>query len=95
MSASEAQLLAAWPQLARLRPRMAAHARTSLHRYRGEDWFVVEDPASGQVHRLRPDAQRVPGPHSLSSRHWGPQRPLRHFCATVQSPSPWQQPAMA
>lgn len=43
-----------WYRVARLRPRLAREARFHRHRYRGEVWWVVRDPASGRVQRLTP-----------------------------------------
>ena len=43
-----------WYRVAGLRPRFASEARLHRHRYRGDVWWVVRDPASGGVHRLTP-----------------------------------------
>ena len=43
-----------WYRVAELRPRLARESRFHRHRYRGELWWVVRDPASGRVHRLTP-----------------------------------------
>ncbi len=45
-----------WYRVAALRPRLRGHARFHRHRYRGQRWYVLEDRASGRVHRLRPAA---------------------------------------
>jgi putative peptide zinc metalloprotease protein len=53
---SEPFLSASWYRVATLRPKLREHARVERHRYRGHPWYVVRDPASGQVHRLSPAA---------------------------------------
>lgn len=51
-----------WHNVANLRPRLSNHARIHSHVYRGQHWFVIQDPASGRHHRLSPQA------HTLVSR---------------------------
>ncbi|MBW8844932.1 MAG: hypothetical protein JF607_08185 [Burkholderiales bacterium] len=46
-----------WYRVAALRPRLLARARLHRHRYRGELWYLLQDPASGKVHRFRPAAR--------------------------------------
>ena len=42
-----------WHRVARLRPRLRAQARLYRHRYRGELWYLLQDPATGRfVHVL-------------------------------------------
>ena len=41
----------AWYRVAALKPRLRPHARLYRHRYRGEVWYLLQDPASGRVHR--------------------------------------------
>lgn len=48
-----------WYRVAGLRPRLRAHARLSRHRYRGELWYMLQDPASGKVHRFTPAARLI------------------------------------
>lgn len=43
-----------WHRVARLRPRLQAHAETARHRDRGETWYSLRNAASGQVHRCSP-----------------------------------------
>jgi len=50
-----------WYRVASLRPRLAGEARFHRHRYRGEVWWVVRDPASGRVHRLTPAIHALAG----------------------------------
>jgi len=35
-----------------LRPRLHDHLRVRVHRYRGEPWYVVEDPVANRFHRF-------------------------------------------
>ena len=51
---SEAFLSAAWYRVAKLVPRLSARAQVHRHRYRGEAWYVLQDHASGRVHRFTP-----------------------------------------
>jgi putative peptide zinc metalloprotease protein len=44
----------AWYRVADLKPRLRSHARIRRHRYRGEIWYVLQDLASGRVHRFSP-----------------------------------------
>jgi putative peptide zinc metalloprotease protein len=46
-----------WYRIAALRPRLLARARLHRHRYRGEVWYLLQDPASGKVHRFTPAAR--------------------------------------
>ena len=48
-----------WYRVAPLRPRLLARARLHRHRYRGERWYLLQDPASGRVHRFTPAARLV------------------------------------
>ena len=60
MSGSEAPLQSnLWYRVASLRPRLIARARLHRHRYRGELWYLLQDPASGRVHRFTPAARLV------------------------------------
>ena len=51
---SEAFLSPAWYRVASLVPRLAARAQVHRHRYRGEAWYVLQDHASGRMHRFTP-----------------------------------------
>jgi putative peptide zinc metalloprotease protein len=46
-----------WYRVAELRPQLVARARLHRHRYRGEVWYLLQDPASGRVHRFTPGAR--------------------------------------
>lgn len=48
-----------WYRVAELRPQLVARARLHRHRYRGEIWYLLQDPASGRVHRFTPAARLV------------------------------------
>lgn len=48
-----------WYRIAALKPRLLARARLHRHRYRGEVWYLLQDPASGKVHRFTPAARLV------------------------------------
>src|SRR5689334_4820421 len=49
----------AWYRVAALKPRLRPHARLYRHRYRGEVWYLLQDPASGRVHRFTPAARTL------------------------------------
>jgi putative peptide zinc metalloprotease protein len=46
-----------WYRVAPLKPQLLARARLHRHRYRGELWYLLQDPASGRVHRFTPAAR--------------------------------------
>jgi putative peptide zinc metalloprotease protein len=46
-------------RLMRLRVRLRPHLRVHRHEYRGQPWYVIEDPASGRAHRIDPAAREV------------------------------------
>lgn len=48
-----------WYRVADLRPRLVARARLHRHRYRGRVWYLLQDPATGRVHRFTPAARLV------------------------------------
>lgn len=48
-----------WYRVAPLRPRLLTRARLHRHHYRGERWYLLQDPASGRVHRFTPAARLV------------------------------------
>ncbi len=48
-----------WYRVADLRPRLVARARLHRHRYRNRVWYLLQDPASGRVHRFTPAARLV------------------------------------
>ncbi len=50
-----------WYRVAELRPRLRAHANIHRHDYRGEIWYVLQDPLSGRFYRFTPAAYQVIG----------------------------------
>ena len=60
-AAAPALTSAHWYRVARLKPRLAAGARLHRHRYRGQTWYVLHDPASARVHRFTPAARVLIG----------------------------------
>jgi putative peptide zinc metalloprotease protein len=57
----ESFLSPSWYRVAGLRPRLKTQARVRRHRFRGEVWYVVQDPASGRFHRYTPATYQVLG----------------------------------
>lgn len=53
---SEPFLSPSWYRVAPLRPVLREQAKVSRHRYWGQSWYVVSEPASGRVHRFTPAA---------------------------------------
>jgi putative peptide zinc metalloprotease protein len=45
-----------WHRVADLQPRLRSHARIVRHQYRGETWYVLDDPSTQRFHRFTPDA---------------------------------------
>lgn len=50
-----------WYRIAELRPELRKHVRIHTHRYRGNRWYVLEDPITGQNRRLSPEAYWIIG----------------------------------
>ena len=50
-----------WYRVAELRPRLRPHARIHRHDYRGDLWYVLQDPLSGRYYRFSPAAYQVVG----------------------------------
>jgi putative peptide zinc metalloprotease protein len=48
-----------WYRVAELKARLRGHAAIVRHDYRGQTWYVVQDPASGRHHRLSPAAYAI------------------------------------
>lgn len=48
-----------WYRVADLRPRLVARARLHRHIYRDRVWYLLQDPATGRVHRFAPAARLV------------------------------------
>jgi putative peptide zinc metalloprotease protein len=47
-------LSSSWYRVARRRPKLRDHTSVQRHRYRGGIWYIVQDHATGRVHRLSP-----------------------------------------
>ena len=50
-----------WYRICELKPRLRATAQIHRQQYRGQLWYVVEDPANNQFFRLNPAAHRFVG----------------------------------
>ena len=58
----EEELLSnSWYRVAELRPRLRSHAQIHRHRYRGRTWYVLQDHASGRIHRFSSEAYHIIG----------------------------------
>jgi putative peptide zinc metalloprotease protein len=58
---AEAFLSPSWYRLAPLRPTLKPQASVRRHRFRGEVWYVVQDPASGRFNRFTPAVYQLLG----------------------------------
>jgi putative peptide zinc metalloprotease protein len=47
-------LNSSWYRVAQRKPKLRDHTSVHRHRYRGSVWYVVQDHATGRVHRLSP-----------------------------------------
>lgn len=45
-----------WHNVASLRPRLLPQARMFRHRYRGQYWYIIQDPSGNRHHRMTPAA---------------------------------------
>jgi putative peptide zinc metalloprotease protein len=45
-----------WYRVAELRPQLRSHVQIHRHHYRGQRWYVMQDLASGAMHRFSPAA---------------------------------------
>ena len=54
---SESMLSTNWYRVAGVRPRLRGHARLHRMRFRGELWYLLQDPVSGRIHRFTPAAR--------------------------------------
>src|SRR5215831_8746347 len=74
-----------WYRVADRKPKLRSHARMYRHLYRGEVWYLLQDPASSRVHRFTPSARLVislmDGNHTveqlweLTNKHLGEEAP--------------------
>ena len=51
---AEQLLSTTWYRVAALQPRLRTHARLHRMRYRGELWYLLQDPVNARVHRFAP-----------------------------------------
>lgn len=49
-------LSSSWYRVANLRPILRAHAKVHRQRFRGQAWYVLQDSATGRMHRFSPSA---------------------------------------
>lgn len=56
-----------WPRVAGLRPRLRPDAPIHRHVFRGQLWYVVQDPGAGRFHRFTPAAYTLVG--LMDGRH--------------------------
>jgi putative peptide zinc metalloprotease protein len=52
-------LSSSWYRVARRKPKLRDHTSVHRHRYRGSIWYVVQDHATGRVHRLSPTGYMI------------------------------------
>ena len=45
-----------WYRVAELKPKLRPHSQIHRHRYRNQAWYVLQDHATGRVHRFTPAA---------------------------------------
>ena len=50
-----------WYRVADIKPRLHSHVRLFRHTYRGQDWYVLQDPLSGRQHRFNRAAYTLIG----------------------------------
>src|SRR3972149_6091628 len=50
-----------WYRVAQLTPTLRTHAQVHRHEFRGETWYVLQDPTSERYHRFSPAAYYVIG----------------------------------
>lgn len=48
-----------WYRVAPLKPSLRPHVRIQRQTFRGQRWYVIQDPASGRYHRFTPEAHLV------------------------------------
>ncbi len=58
---SETLFSQSWYRVAALQPRLRSHVQIHKHRYRGEDWYIIQDQFTGRHHRFSPEAYQLIG----------------------------------
>ncbi|MFT5701251.1 MAG: putative peptide zinc metalloprotease protein [Desulforhopalus sp.] len=48
-----------WYRVADSKPQIRSHAKLCRHRYRGQDWYVLQDPSSNRQHRFNKGAYGI------------------------------------
>ncbi|MBW6493251.1 MAG: HlyD family efflux transporter periplasmic adaptor subunit [Burkholderiaceae bacterium] len=56
---TESTTSSSWYRVAGIKPRLRTHVRLHRMRYRGELWYLLQDPFSSRVHRFTPAARLV------------------------------------
>jgi putative peptide zinc metalloprotease protein len=64
---SESLFSQSWYRVAPVRPKLRPHVRIHHHTYRGRDWYVLQDHATGRFHRFSHEAYLVIG--LMDGRH--------------------------
>ncbi len=54
---SDSMLSTDWYRVSAVRPRLRGHARLHRMRFRGELWYLLQDPVSSRIHRFTPSAR--------------------------------------
>ena len=63
---AESLFSASWYKIKQLTPLLRPYARIHRHVYRGETWFVLQDPSKNRFHRYTPGKFE---PSQTFSRH--------------------------
>lgn len=50
-----------WYRLAELKPRLRSHCQIHRHSYRGDLWYVLQNPVTGRFHRFSADSYLIVG----------------------------------
>ncbi|WP_286238539.1 peptidase M50 [Neptuniibacter halophilus] len=50
-----------WYRVADLKPHIRSHTQINRHDYRGQIWYIIKEPSSGQYHRFTPAAYHFIG----------------------------------
>lgn len=58
---SESLFSQSWYRVAPLKPRLRSHVQIHKHRYRNNDWYVIQDRFTGRHHRFSPEAYQLIG----------------------------------
>ncbi len=64
---SEALFSQSWYRVAPLKLRLRSHVQIYQHRYRNQDWYIIQDRFTGRHHRFSPEAYQLIG--LMDGRH--------------------------